>query len=129
MKLSDIYKSPIREARKLPSLELTVDGDMDDEFYYEKPFTIEAEFEYEGADHTDHPYGSTTAREHHPASYGFVNLKLSSVARQMDPEDDKLVKEWPIGSDVSKMPGWNKKLETRYEEEIPKHVEGMRDDY
>ncbi len=124
MKLNQI--KPIRNKR-IPSMVLTIDGDMDDKTHYEL-FEVEATYEYEPDSHSDHPYGDGTAREYHTGSLGFIDLKLKTAAREVDPDTEKLIKEWPIGTDVTKMPGWSEELRKHFEDnDLRNHIINMED--
>lgn len=67
---------------------------------------VEVEYSYEPAHHTDHPYGSTTAREHHPASVEILSVKLLSDATVYDAEGDKIVGELKAGTELTDKDWW-----------------------
>lgn len=107
---------------KNPSLTTTVTFETDgfDEF------DVEVEFDYEGPSHSDHPYGSGTAREDHPASASVILIKTADAVVQLD-ENERILKIWPKGTDVTTLPGWKmvEKMNMKFiENEI--HVEATR---
>lgn len=114
MKLSDLHRKPLRE-NSGGTRDFEDVTELGDELY--EPFTMTVSYWYEGASHSDHPYGEGSAREHHAANWGIDSVKLKSAARHID-ENEELIKEYPAGTDVTKMPGWDKKLQAYYEDKL-----------
>jgi hypothetical protein len=118
MKLSHLFK--LSESEKSSNMDLEIE-ELGDETY--EPFTIDAKVFYEEASFSDHPYGSGTARETHPASYGFDTLKVKTPAKLLN-ENGDVKQEFAVGFDARKLPGWSKNVEVNLEEKIPDHFEG-----
>lgn len=74
---------------------------------------VEVEYEYEGASHTDHPYGMGTAREHHLASVEVVAVRLKKDAKVYDDSGDKIVATLRAGTNLVSQ-GWWKKSYTKW---------------
>jgi hypothetical protein len=68
--------------------------------------SVEVEYEYEPADHEDHPYGSTTAREHFPAQIHLEAVILLEDALVYDDEGE-VVRTLKAGKDLMKEPFFN----------------------
>lgn len=82
------------------------------------PVKIECEIDYEPADYTDHPYGSTTAREYHPAVCQLLSAKLLERAELMDDDGNDSGIFIEAGTDMMLHPLWSKRKHDRAEEEI-----------
>lgn len=121
MKLSDIYS--LSEAQKRQSKGSVKIADID---FFDthgiQPFGVKITFEHTPADHDDHPYGSTTARMDYPSHVDIDTIVSTTKVEQTD-DDDKVIKTWPIGTDVMKLPGWNKKHLEWFEQQALKEVE------
>ena len=121
MRLNEIYRSP-RNSRSPFTAQFTIEHIevFDDEGIV--PFDVEVDYDYEPADHSDHPYGDTTAREHHPSSIAINSITSITPIRQLD-DDDKVIKEWPKGTDVMSLPGWSKEDLEWFEEQATNEAE------
>lgn len=113
MKLSDIYKPILEDKDSTRDFEDVTE--LSDETY--EPFTMTVAYWFEAGSHSDHPYGEGSAREEHPADWGITNVTLKSIANHLD-ENNEIVKAYPVGTDVRKMPGWDLKLQAWYEEKL-----------
>jgi hypothetical protein len=91
MKLSALY---VTEARSYVSSETFKDCDIWDEDGWGSA-DVKVEYDYEPEDYTDHPYGETTAREHHPATLDILTATLLTDLEQFN-EDGNLVMDLHI---------------------------------
>lgn len=69
-------------------------------------FGIEVEYGVADQGHTDHPYGSTSAREYHGVEVEIISAKTTEEVTYHHPETDEVLKTFPEGTDVDKLPGW-----------------------
>lgn len=90
---------------------------------------VEVEYEYEGADYTDHPYGSTTAREHHPASCTVYAVKLKKDTPVYDDDGDKVLSTLPAGTDLTKQDWWKQSYTEWLENKIADGIESQESDH
>lgn len=99
MKLSEILRKPRRSSN---STTCTVTWEQDG--FIE--FDVDVEYDYVGASYSDHPYGSSYAREYHSASATELETKLAHDVEQLDDNDEKVIKTWPKGTNIESLPGW-----------------------
>ena len=90
---------------------------------------VEVFYEYEGADYTDHPYGSTTAREHYPASVGILAVELLKDSSVYDEDGDKVIEVMKKGTDLLQQPWWKGEWTDHLEEEIHERIGKMEPDF
>jgi hypothetical protein len=107
---------------KNPSIELEID-ELGGEIYT-PAFIATIEYEYQASSYDDHPYGSTTARQHYGAAVQLIKLTLKTPAAHYDGDTDTIQKEYPVGFDVTKLPGWSTKESEHWEEQVLKALEG-----
>lgn len=93
------FKSFLSEARypEYKSFkELDAGGFMDEGF---GPFPVEVKY-----------LSSIDSTSPNKVEIELLSVKTTDIATQ-EFEDDKPAKNWPKGTDVTKMPGWNEKVE------------------
>lgn len=115
MKLSEIKQ------RKNPSVDLA-GCDWFDESIGSK-VDVKIEYNYEPADHADHPYGEGTAREEFPAEIEIVSCKLSKKAELADDDGEPTGKFLEAGFDLAgDKKYWNKWIESQAEAAVEKEL-------
>jgi hypothetical protein len=97
---------------KLPTEVVTLDV-QDNGF---DSLEIKVEYEHEAASVTRHG-DDASFDERQPESVELGVATLASPADQVG-EDGELVKTWPIGTNVTKLPGWSKQLERELEKAV-----------
>jgi hypothetical protein len=134
MKLSEIHdldysdadrKADIRAEIAQDEVEKYSDGDFIfkgyDGFEGEgiSDFDVKVSYEYEPDDYIDHEFGS------HKLPGGFVvtDLRAAEEVQQFGEDGEKVLKTWPKGTDITKLPGWKPKME----EEFQRKADEMND--
>lgn len=126
MKLSDIKQ--LAEAKYAPNSEVFKDVDLWlDGTYGLETTDVEVEFDYEGESYTDHPYGSTTAREYHGAQVDILAVKLIADAKVYDDDGDQVIDTLKKGTDLMTLPWWKESYTEWFENEIHEMAEKNRD--
>lgn len=87
------------------------------------PFSVKVEYTAEGGGHTYHPYGEGYAKESHGYSVS-VELTAASEVTVRDIETDEVVDTFPVGTELSEIPGWHESDREWFEKEALKHFEG-----
>lgn len=71
-----------------------------------QPASVKVFYEYQAASFSDHPYGDTTAREHHPAEISIDKVELLNDTEMLDNDGNTVVKVLVCGTDLMKEPFW-----------------------
>lgn len=88
---------------------------------------VDVFYDYEAASHDDHPYGSGTAREHHPAQIQITAVVLAEDADRFD-EDGEVIGKLKEGTDLMSQPWWDDKWNDWLAEKIGDKIDKNRDD-
>lgn len=81
------------------------------------PFNVTVTYDYEPASYSKHPYGEGSATEHHSPVVGIVRIVTDSPVEQRDIKDN-IIRTWPKGTDVKRLPGWKDDHLKWFEDEI-----------
>ena len=92
-------------------------------------FDAEIKFEYEPEDYDDHPYGDTTARMHYSANIEIIDITSTTTIEELDEDGETVIKTWPIGTDIIKLPRWEDKHVEWFEKKAMEYVEEKTNDY
>ena len=90
---------------------------------------VEVHYDYEGPSYTDHPYGSTTAREHHGASVDIISVNLLKDTPRRDEDGDKVIGELKAGTDLMEQPWWKSEWTEWLAEKINEKMSEDGDDF
>jgi len=93
-----------------------------------EPADVEVEFDYEAPSYTDHPYSSSTAREHHGAVVEIMSVKLLKDADEYDEDGDK-VQVLKKGTDLMSLPWWENTWTHWLEDQIAKRMARYEPDF
>jgi hypothetical protein len=91
---------------------------------------VQVEYEYEGESHTDHPYGSGTAREHHPARLTVGEVKTIRDEPTYDQDGNENGTPLPKGTVISNLE-WYKHADSLHdwiEEKVQSKLADMADE-
>lgn len=91
---------------------------------------VEVEFDYTPASFSDHPYGSGTAREHHPSSLDIQSVTLVKDANRYDDEGN-VIGKLEKGTDLMKQSWWQESWTEWFADQIQDRMEAdaeVRDD-
>lgn len=89
---------------------------------------VEVEYEYEAPDYTDHPYGSTTAREHHGSTSGILSVKLMKDTNRLN-DDGEVIGTLPKGTDLMKEKWWKNDWSEWMAEQIREKMDSAEPDF
>lgn len=91
---------------------------------------VEVEYEYEAPSHTDHPYGSTTAREYHGSSTDIISVKLLKDTDRFN-EDGEVIGKLEKGTDLMQQKWWKSEWSDWLAEKIGEKMDHYdpREDY
>lgn len=78
----------------------------------------EVHYDFEHGGHTDHPYGSTTAREYHGDEVNIMHVVTMEDADVYDEDGDKVVGKIPAGTDLMAKSWWQDKWTEHLAENI-----------
>lgn len=67
---------------------------------------IEVKFKYE-AESSDRHGDNSSFDEKHPESFDIISAVTVKDVDQLDDDGQEIVKTWPAGTDVQKLPGWS----------------------
>lgn len=84
---------------------------------------VDVEYEYEPPDYTDHPYGSTYAREHHGGVAHVGAVRLCRDAKIYDDDGDKVIGTLKAGTDLTDQKWWKSSWTDWLSDKITKQVE------
>jgi hypothetical protein len=124
MKLQEIFDSKAKK-KKSDCYEFIVDkwdGHEPDGFYFE-PFDVKVEYYAERPSHSDHPYQDGKAREYHPGSLSIESITTVKSVKMFNSDTDKVEKEFPAGTSLKKMPGWDKASEAWFDNKAEENFE------
>lgn len=115
MKLSEIKRTSSYDTCEIKDIDFFDKADL-------KPFSIKVTYEYEGDSTESHPYGEGSSDEKFDHSIDIVKIETTSKVEQcdFDTEDEKVVKTFPVGFDVTKLPGWEKDFYEWFKEKVLK---------
>lgn len=88
---------------------------------------VVVEFYYEPASYTDHPYGSGSAREHHPAELSITSITLKHDTDIVDADGD-VVGQLEAGSELTTQPWWQDSFYEYFEEKLQEQLSSGGDD-
>jgi hypothetical protein len=71
---------------------------------------LEVDYDYDGASFTDHPYGSTSAREEHPAQVSIIAVRNTKDQERYDANGQDVLEIIPRGTDLSKLDWWDDEM-------------------
>ncbi len=83
---------------------------------------VEAFYYYESSHYTDHPYGDTTAREHHGAVIDLTSVIALEDGKVYDEDGDQVLRVIPKGTDLMKDPIWKEDFTEWFADEIAKEL-------
>ncbi len=89
---------------------------------------VDVEYDYEPPSYDDHPYGSTTAREHHGGFATVSAVLLSHDSKVYDDDGDKVVSTLKAGTDLMKQKWWKSSYTDWLEEKISDKINKHRDE-
>ena len=98
------------------------DGNQPDGQYV-KPFDVKVTYHVEDLGYSDHPYGEGTAREEHGKSVSVISIESAEVVEVMNEEGDKVLKTFPTGTPVAKIPGWEESSNDWFQHKAEEEVE------
>lgn len=79
---------------------------------------VRAFYDYEPSDYTDHPYGSTSAREYHGAVINLTSVITLAEGKVYDEDGDQVVRVIPKGSELMNDPIWKESFTAWFEDQI-----------
>lgn len=85
-------------------------------------FDIDVIYTAEDLGYTDHPYGETVAREEHGVEVEITSAVTAEEVTYRDPDTDEIVQTFPVGTDVSDLPGWNDNDNDYIQEKAEEHA-------
>lgn len=98
--------------------------DINAEDYVIYPFDIEVTYTLGEPSFDDHPYGNGSAREYHAGEVTLVSMETMEAVHLRDLEDEeKIVRTFPKGTSVSKIPGFDHKTEEYIYEKAIDHAD------
>lgn len=92
-------------------------------------FKVEVTFNYFPPSSTLHVHGDPTTREHHPAEFEVDSIVLAEPVTQHGEDGETVIHIWPIGTNVSHLPGWDASDEKYVQDHLTDEVEPYEPDY
>ena len=115
MKLSEIKRTSPYDTCNIKDIDFFDHADL-------KPFSVKVIYEYEDSSTESHPYGEGSADEKFDNSISIIKIETTTKVEQLDFEtdDEKVIKTFPIGFDVTKLPGWEEDFYSLFQEKVLK---------
>lgn len=88
---------------------------------------VTVEYDYAGPSHSDHPYGSGTAREYHPSSVDIIAVTLDKDTNLLDDNGD-VIGKLPAGTDLTGESWWKAEWSDWFIEKISDQIEDESDE-
>ena len=107
MKLTEFLKPKELNLKPVANAHFKTEITLEPKDGYYDDFKCEVFYDFEAGGHSDHPYGSGSAREEHEATIDFIDAITASEVKLFS-DDDSVSKTFPKGTSLSKMPGWSK---------------------